>query len=154
HVADLRARIPDANLRLRGQGDAELREHLARLEDGAGTVGGRLVPYGREPEHRPRVAGAERAHDDVVDGRRGLDGDELGATPAAAEAELGDGRGAIGEEALLVDGIDPGARHYLGAVHRPHVLLVRLDNLVHHLGGQEALVDEERLERPNAVDDP
>jgi hypothetical protein len=51
-------------------------------------------------------------------------------------------------------GVDPGVRHHLGAVHGTHVLLVGLHDLVDHLRGQEAFLDEERLEGPDAMDHP
>ena len=52
---------------------------------------GSLYQLGRQAEHRPRVARAQRAHDDVVHVGRVLDDDHVVAL-RTAEAELGDRR--------------------------------------------------------------
>ena len=63
----------------------------------ASPVGGVLVPARRQPEHRPRVAGAQRADDDVVHGRGVLHDHDVLAL-RALEAELGDRGGAVVEQ--------------------------------------------------------
>jgi len=79
--------------------------------------GGRLVPDGRQPEHRPRIAGAQRAHDDVAHLARVFEHYHVLAL-AADEAELRDRGGGVLEQALLVGGICPRARDDSGAVAR------------------------------------
>ena len=129
-----------------GQVDAELAQHHARLAHRARAVLERLVPDGRQADEGVRIAGAERAHDDVVDAGRVLDHLEIDA----AEAQLLDGRRPVGEEALLVVRVDPRARHDLGAVVRADVLLVGADDAVDGLARDEPLLDEQRLERADA----
>ena len=51
---------------------AEFAQHAARIDDGAGTIGADLYETA-VTERRPRVTGAQRADDHVVDGRRVLD---------------------------------------------------------------------------------
>ena len=73
-----------------------------------------------------RVAGAERADDEVVHRRRVLDDVEMAAGPAL-EADLGDRRGAVGEQPLAEGRVGPGAGDDLGAALRPDLLGVDLD---------------------------
>jgi hypothetical protein len=81
-----------------------------------------------------------------VDVRGVLDDDhELALRPL--EAEFGDGRGAVIEEALLVGRIGPRAGDHLCAVHRAEVVLEVLDDLVEGVGVEDALFDEHRLDR-------
>src|SRR6266851_2751980 len=116
------------------------------------TLSGRSTPNsrnttrgsrtGRERDESVRIAGAERADDEVVDAGRVLD--HLEVDPA--EAKLFDGRRPVGEEPLAVRRIDPGAGDDLGAVVRPDVLLVGADDAVDGLARDELLLDEQRLE--------
>jgi hypothetical protein len=66
------------------------------------------------------------------------------------EAELGDGRGAVGEKTLFKNRIGPCAGHHLRAVHRAEVVLEVLDDLVKGVGVEDALFDEHRLDRGDA----
>ena len=50
-------------------------------------------------------------------------------------------------EALAVRRVDPGARDDPGSVLRPEVPLVPLDDRVDLVGGEQPLLDEDRLER-------
>ena len=102
-----------------------------------------------QAEHRPGVARAERAHDDVVHGGRAFQHNNLRAL-RAAKAKLGDGLRAVLQQPSLVLRIDPGPGHHLGAVHWPNVVLVRSHDLVDGVGGHVALFDQQRLERPGA----
>ena len=68
HVAGLRGRVPDRDLHAAGQRQAELGEHRARLPHRPRPVGEALVPARRGPEQGHRIAGAQRADDDVVRG--------------------------------------------------------------------------------------
>src|SRR6058998_4315624 len=95
-VAELRARVPDANLRRLRQVEAELAQDHARLTHRPRAVLERLVPDRRQADQRVRVAGAERANDQIVYSGRVLD--HLEVDPA--EAQLFDGLGPVGEEAL------------------------------------------------------
>ena len=90
-----------------GERDAEVGEHAARVHDGAGAVGRRLVPDRRQAEHVPRVAGAERADDHVVLLGSILHGDQVVAH-AADQAEPADRLGRVGQQRGFELGIDPG----------------------------------------------
>jgi hypothetical protein len=68
----------------------------------------------------------------------------------AAEAQLLDGVGAVREQPLAVRWIDPRARHDLGAVVRPDVLLVGADDAVDRVAGDELLLHQQGLERADA----
>src|SRR2546425_5191549 len=103
-------RSPDAYLDVVPELDAELTQDAPRVEHGARPVRRRLVPDGRQPQDRPRVAGAERADDEVVDLRRVFERHHVLALPAHV-AELGDRSGGVGEEPRSERGIDPRARH-------------------------------------------
>ena len=96
---------------------AELGQHRARLRHRARPVGLQLVPVRRQAEHRPRVAGAQGADDQVVDPLGVLEDDEAGVV-VEADAELLAGGAAVGEQPRLERRIDPGPRHDLGAERR------------------------------------
>ena len=70
HLQTRRGRVADVRCRSRG-GAWPGRRHRARAE------GGRLVPRRRGSEERSGVAGAERAHDQIVCGGIVLDHDDL-----------------------------------------------------------------------------
>ncbi len=103
-----------------------------------------LYQEGGKPKDRARIAGAERADDDVVHLRRVLDDDEMERSHVVAE--FLDRGGAVGEQALLVGGIGPGAGDDLRA-HRGRDRVAKLDRLADVLGGEHALLDQELLER-------
>ena len=69
------------------------------------------------------------------------------------EAQLGDRAGAVGQQPGLVLGVDPGVGHHLGPVHGADVLLVVLDEPVHHLGVDQAPLDQDRLQGLGAQGD-
>jgi DNA-binding transcriptional MocR family regulator len=116
HVAGLRGRVPDRYRDFIRQHQAELREHHARLPDCPRPVGEALVPAGRGTEQRHRVAGAQRADDDVVRGLGVRDDPQCVAQPL--ETQLGRGRGAIEKQQVTVVRVGPGAGDHPGAVHR------------------------------------
>ena len=66
---------------------------------------------------------------------------------AADVAELGDRRGRVGQQALLVGGVDPGARHHARAVARPDLVLVGVDQRVERGRIDQPLLDQQRFER-------
>jgi hypothetical protein len=66
------------------------------------------------------------------------------------EAEFGDGRGAVGEQALLVIRVGPCAGDDLRAVHRAEVVLEVLHDLVERIGVEDSVFDEHRLDRGDA----
>ena len=69
-----------------GSSKPKSRKHAARVFHRPGAIGRGLVPDRRQPEHRPRITGAQRAHDHVVECRGVLDGDDvLALTPGIAE---------------------------------------------------------------------
>jgi DNA-binding transcriptional MocR family regulator len=114
HVAGLRGRVPDRDLHLAGHLQAELGEHRARLPHRPRPVGEALVPAGRGPEQRHRVAGAERADDHVVRGL-GVRHDPQ-RVAQVAEAHVLRGGVAVGQQQVTVLRIGPGAGHHTGAV--------------------------------------
>jgi hypothetical protein len=63
------------------------------------------------------------------------------------EAHLGDGGSAVLQQAGFVLRVGPRLRHHLGAVERADVFGVGLDELVEHGRVDEALLDQDRLER-------
>ena len=65
--AGLGGRVPHPDLRVGRQRHAEIGEHAARIVHRARAVRRRLVPDRRQAEHFPRIAGAQRADDDVVE---------------------------------------------------------------------------------------
>lgn len=97
-----RGRIADAHLDVVGNDRAELGEHGPRLDHGVRPVRLVLVPVGRQPEHRPRIVGAERADDGVVRLGCVLQHDQPGVV-VEADAEFLAGGAAIG-------GFDPALR--------------------------------------------
>ena len=132
-----------------GEVDAELAQHRARLAHGARAVLRRLVPGGRQPEHAPWVARAERAHDEVVPLVRVLDraqvlGDE------AADVQLARRRGGVLQQPLLERGIGPGARDDARSVQRSDVAAVGLDDDVDGRLAEQPLLDQQRFDGARA----
>jgi hypothetical protein len=84
-----------------------------------------------------------------VDGRGVGDRDQVVGL-GAAEAQLGDGLGAVVQQPLAEGRVGPGARHHLGAVLRPDVALVQLHDRVDGVRGDQALLGQQRLERGGA----
>ena len=117
-VAELGARVPDLDLDLRRQREAHFGEDLARFADYPAAVLRRLVPGRRQTEHRPRVARAQRAHDDVVDPGRVLDRDQV-LRLQAADPELGDRPRRVGAQPFAKRRVDPRPRDDACADHRP-----------------------------------
>ena len=68
------------------------------------------------------------------------------ALPAGV-AQLGDRGRRVLQQAFLVGGIDPGARHHPGAVARADLVFHRVDQRVERGGIDQAFLDQERLER-------
>ena len=88
-------------------------------------------------------------HDDVVNGRGVGHRDQVVAL-GAAEAELGDGLGTVGQQPLTVGRVGPGVRHHPGAVLRADVALVQLHDRVNGVGGDQALLGQQRLQGAGA----
>ncbi len=68
-----------------------------------------------------------------------------------AEPELGDRRGRVFEQARTVRLVRPRAGDDRRAVHRPEVVLVHLDDRVDGVGGDEPTLDQQRLDRRDAL---
>src|SRR5215203_2407126 len=66
HVADVGGAVVDQDLGAFRWFEAEFAHHVPRLPDGAGAILEALVPVWRAAQDGPRVAGAERADDQVV----------------------------------------------------------------------------------------
>ncbi len=146
HEARFGRRIPHADARRRGKRDAEIGEHAARILDGAGAIGGGLVPDRRQAQNVPRVAGAERAHDHVVQVRRVLDHHEMVAH-LLLEPEAGDGLVGVLQKGCLECGILPGLGNQARADVGADLGLVILDHHVERLGVEVALIGQHRFER-------
>jgi hypothetical protein len=71
-------------------------------------------------------------------------------TFGATEAELGDRRGAVGEQPGLVVGVHPRAGDDARAVHRPEVVLEVGDDLVDDRRIEQTFLGEEGLHRRDA----
>ena len=133
---------PHPDLDVVGQLGAEFGEHAARVGDRARAVRRRLVPDRRQPEYRPGVTGAERR-------RRGCAPSPCSRPPACARpagpCSRGDRCVRIAQQPFLERRVAPGARHDPGAVMRPNLVLVRLDQLVEGGRVDQPLLDQKRL---------
>ena len=147
--ARLRGRIPDPDLGLLRQLDAEIGEHAARILDRARAVGRGLVPDRRQAEHLPRIAGAQRADDHVVEARGVLDRDQMVADPAHV-AELAHRLGGVVEQRPLECGIAPGLGDDTRAVVRADLGLVGLDDGVERGRIDVAFLGQDGLQRAHA----
>ncbi len=72
-------------------------------------------------------------------------------TLRASEPELADRTGAVFQQPGSVLGIDPGFGDYSRAVHRSHVVLVRLDDGVDDVGRDQAALDQQCLDGFDAL---
>ena len=120
----------------------ELAQDRTRLDHRARTVGEALVPGGRQAEHHPGIAGAERADDHVVLGRVFSTTTRLPppGSPSSAMAEP-----SWSKRALKAGSTQ--ARATTLAPQRADVPLVLADPLVDGLGREQPLLDQERLQR-------
>ena len=81
---------------------------------------------------------------------RVLDDDDV-VTLRSAVAELADGGRAVVEEPRPVVGVDPGSRDHVRTVHRADVVGVGLHDPIDDLAGDDALLDEQLLERAGSL---
>ena len=133
-----------AHLHPAGQRGAELGEHVPRLAHGAAPVVAALVPVRRDAEEHPRIARAERAHDQVVEIRRVLDGEEVHRPQIDAERPAC--RRAVSQQPRLERRVDPGPGDDAGALRgRPRIH--RLDRGAYIVGGEDALLDQQLANR-------
>ena len=107
NVALVGGRLVNAYLDVLRQLEAEIGEHAAWVDDGAGTVGQALVPGRWDAPQHLWVTGTQRANDDVVHFGRVLDGAEL-SERANVDPKLTQRGARILEQAPLEAGIDPG----------------------------------------------
>src|SRR6185437_3201769 len=91
------------------------------------------------------IAGAERADHEVVHRRGILHRDHVLALETA-EAQLRDRGGGVGQQALPIGSIRPGAGDDSRAVVRPDAVLVGLDQGVEGCGVDQAFLDQERFQ--------
>ena len=131
------------------QRDAEIGQHAARIVDRARAIGRRFVPDRRQPEHFPRIAGAQRADDHVVQLRRVLDRDQVIAD-AVEQTERGDRLAGVLEQRLLERRIAPGLGDDAGAVMRADLGLIGLDDGVERRRIDIALLGQHGFERAHA----
>src|SRR6185437_5247307 len=106
----------------------------------------RLVPGRRQPQDRERIAGAERADDEVMHVRGVLDRLQMPGR-VAREAEFANRLGSVGQKPRLEGGIDPGARDYGGAALRPNLVAIHFDPGVDRGGFDELLLHEQAFQR-------
>ena len=97
-IAKLRVAIPDAHLNFLRKLDAKLLQDAPRVDNRARPVRRRLVPVRGQSKRRPRIAGAQRANDHVVDVVSVLHDHHVFALYARI-AKLLDGFGSIAQEA-------------------------------------------------------
>ena len=71
-------------------------------------------------------------------------------TLPAGKAELGDRRGAVIQQALLVGGVDPGPRDDLCPIARTNLVLVGIHQHIQCGGIHQPLFHQQRLERFDA----
>ena len=122
------------------------RADAARVDHRARPIGRGLVPDRRQAEHRPRITRAQRAHDQVVDLGPVLHHQRVLTLPVRV-AQLGDRGWRVLQQAFLVGGIHPGARHHACAVARAYLVFHRVDECVERGWIDQAFFHEERLER-------
>ena len=146
-VAQFRRAVPDAHLDIFRQFEPELPQARPRIDHGARAICRRLVPDRRQAEESPRVAGAQRTDDQVVHLRPVLDDHDVFAL-RRLESDLGDRRGGIGKQTLLVGRVNPGPRHHACAVPAgPDFVFVRVDQGVERGRIDQALLYQQRFER-------
>ena len=145
-VTQLCGRVPHSDAGGLGHADAEIGQDTARIHHSPRAVRRRLVPDRRKAEHRPRVAGAQRADDQVVLIRRVLDRHRVLALPAC-ETQGGDGRGGVRAEPLEEVVVGPGLGDDLGAVPGPDAGLVSVDQCIDRRWVDVSLLSQERFQR-------
>ena len=118
----------------------ELAENRSRFAHHARSVGAALVPVRRQPQEPARVTGAQRADDHIVRIGSVLDHHQLvgSAIETGGDASLA----AVLKQQFPVLGIDPRLGDNARALRRAAAVHV-LDLLVHVIGGENALVDQE-----------
>ncbi len=146
-VADLGARVPHAHLDVVGQIDAELGAARRAARRRPGAVRRRSCTRSaaaRAPatDSRSRACRRPRCGRSACSRRRPSCSPSVPPKPSSAIASR-----AVREQALPVRRVDPGARDDLRPVLRADVVLVELDDGVDRVGRDEALLDEQRLER-------
>src|SRR4029434_4394061 len=104
-----------------------------------------LVPDRRQAQYVPRIAGAQRADDDVVALGRVLDCAEVIADALGA-GQGRDGPGAVREQRLLEGGIAPRLGDDARADMRADAGLVGLDDAVERRALDIALLDQDGFE--------
>ncbi len=143
------AGVPHLDLGVGGQIHADFGEYLARFTGRARAERRILVPVGRQSEHRPWEAGAQRADHQVVHacgvGYR-LQVLTFGAGHAVREIELGDGRRRVDDDLLGEFRIGPGLHHDLLAVERCHLGLEVGEHLINGLRRDDTLLDQQGLQ--------
>ena len=122
-------------------------EYRTRLAHGTRAIGGSLVPGGWQSQNSPRVARAERTHDDIVNLRCVFDHDQVASELAGRNVEFVQCGRAIAEEPLLERGVDPRARYRSRPSERPHVVCEAVHDCVHVLGVDDSFLHEQRFER-------
>ena len=142
--------VLDPDLDLGRQDQAEFGQHLARPADQPATIIRRTVPIGRVAEQRPRITGAQRAHDHVVQRRRVFQDAQLHVVARRALAgrfgpvdpDLAAGGDAIAQDTGLERRIGPRLRDEAGAACRSD-LFSPLGEFPVILGGKQTLLDRQ-----------
>ena len=145
-IAPLRRRVPDTHLRALIKLDAELLKHAAWVTHHAGAIFVRFVPGWRETQDRERIAGAERADDEIMHVRRVLDRLQM-AGRMASETEFADRRRPVSQESRLERGIAPGACDDGSAALRSDLIAIHFDPGVDRGRIDELLLGKQAFQR-------
>ena len=149
-IADLGGRIPYPHFDLVRQAPGRTRQHAARVDHRARPIRRRLVPARRQAEQTPRIAGAERADDEVMDGGRVLDHHDDAAPRARGIRSGSIVRVRVLQQPRLEVRIDPGPRDDLRAAPRADLLFIGLDPGVDRGGIDQPLLRQQALQRLGA----
>src|ERR1700722_7556386 len=148
-IAKLRVAITDAPLNLLRKLDPKLLQDPPRGDNRARPVRRGCVPVRGQSERRPRIAGAERANDHVVDVVSVLHDHHVFALDARI-AKLVDGFGSIAQKSLLELRIRPRLGDDAGPVVRADLVLISVYELVDSDGVEQLLFDQQRFYRFHA----
>src|SRR5262249_18032519 len=112
-------------------------------------IGEALVPDRGQPEDRPRVTGAERANDHIVNPRGVFDRYQM-ATLWPCDSQLRAGGHRITQKSFPEPRVDPRPGNHAGAVARSDLAFVGVDDRIQTGRVNQPLLYQELLERLNS----
>ena len=148
-IADLGGRIPYPHFDLVAKRQPELGQHAARVDHRPRPIRRRLVPARRQAEQAPRIAGAQRADHEVMDGGRILQHHDVLRLPPE-EPEWLDRAGRVPQQLRLELRIDPGARDDLRAAPGTDLAFVGVDPGIDRGGIHQPLLGQQAFQRLGA----